>query len=282
MTPAASGARPRMPLSVAAALLFIAVLVAVALLADVLAPRHYAQQAPLDRLLPPIFAGGGPPYLLGTDYLGRDVLSRLIYAIRMSILVALLGTLIGAVLGSILGVVAGHFGGWVDDLIMGAVDVQASLPFLIFALMVLAFFGSSIVLFILLVGFAGWERYARLVRGLVLAARAESYAGAVTALGGRPLRIYRRHILPNIAAPLFVQLTLNFPETILLETGLSFLGLGIQPPLTSLGLMISEGRDYIALAWWIAVLPGATIFLTTLSISLLGDWLRDRLDPSLQ
>jgi len=283
MTPTVRTWRQRLPpLSIGLALALLAALLVVAAAADLLAPRHYAQQAPLDRLLPPVFLGGRWPYALGTDHLGRDILSRLIYAVRMSVAVALLGTVIGAVLGTLLGFVAGHFGGWIEDTIMGAVDVQASLPFMILALMVLAFFGSSLVLFVLLVGIAGWERYARLVRGLVLDARAQGYASAIIGLGARPAYVHWHHILPNITAPLLIQVTLNFPETILLETGLSFLGLGIQPPQTSLGLMIAEGRDHLAFAWWIAVFPGATIFATTLAVSLLGDWLRDRLDPGLR
>jgi peptide/nickel transport system permease protein len=147
---------------------------------------------------------------------------------------------------------------------------------------VLAFFGNSLTLFIIIMGINGWENYARLTRGMVLSASTHGYAVAVRSLGAKPLRIYGRHILPNIASALIVQFTLNFPSTILLETSLSFLGLGIQPPLTSLGQMLGAGRNHLILAWWIAVVPGVTIFLTTLSISIVGDWLRDRLDPTLR
>jgi peptide/nickel transport system permease protein len=152
--------------------------------------------------------------------------------------------------------------------------------FLVVALAVLAFFGNNFYLFLALMALFGWEVYARLTRGLILAAREQGYARAMRAMGAKPGRLYARHILPNVAGPLVVQLTLNFPQTILLETSLSFLGLGIQPPLTSLGQMLGEGRDYLLNAWWLAVLPGAMIFLTTLSMSLTGDWLRTRLDPT--
>lgn len=161
-------------------------------------------------------------------------------------------------------------------------DVQASLPFMLIALALIAAFGGSFVLFILIMGFYGWEVFARLTRGAVISAKGQGYATAMTALGAPPFHIYTRHILPNILSVLVVQFTLNFPQVILLETSLSFLGLGIRPPLTSLGQMLGAGRAYLTTAWWIAVLPGTVIFLTTISISILGDWIRDRLDPSLR
>jgi peptide/nickel transport system permease protein len=200
----------------------------------------------------------------------------------MSLLVAFIGTIIGAIFGTAVGFLAAHFRGWVDDAVMMAIDFQAALPFMIIALAVVAFFGNSIVLFIALMGIYGWERYARITRGLALAASTHGYAVAVTTLGATPLRVYGRHILPNIASALIVNMTLNFPGTVLMETSLSFLGLGVQPPLTSLGNMLGFGRDYLTTAWWIAVLPGITIFIATLAMSLLGDWVRDRLDPTLK
>jgi peptide/nickel transport system permease protein len=264
----------------AAAFILIVLLVSAA--AEWLAPYHYTTQDLANRLQPPAFLGGLERYPLGTDELGRDILSRLIYATRFSVIVAILGTSIGAVAGTLLGFVAAHFRGWTEEALMMLVDAQASLPFMLLALAVLAFFGNSLTLFILVLGINGWENYARLTRGMVLAAREQGYAVAVHALGATPARIYFRHILPNIAAVLIVQFTLNFPATILLETSMSFLGLGIQPPLTSLGQMLGAGRTHLLAAWWIAVLPGMMIFLTTLSVSLFGDWLRDRLDPTLR
>jgi peptide/nickel transport system permease protein len=260
---------------------FLVSVVLVAIFADWLAPLHYSSQNLVARLRPPLFASGDVTYILGTDQLGRDILSRLIYAVRTSILIAVLGTLIGAVFGTALGFIAARFRGVVDQIIMMLVDAQASIPSLLLALTMLAFFGNNIVLFIILVSIDGWDRYTRLARGLVVSEQESDYVNAVEALGARPGRVILRHILPNIVSSLVVQATLNFPGTILLETSLSFLGLGVQPPGTSLGLMLGEGRGYLLNAWWIAVLPGLVIFLTTLSMSLFGDWLRDRLDPTI-
>lgn len=268
------------PATVVVSFGFIGAIVFILVFADLLAPRHYTAMDLLNRLSPPAFLGGPAQFLLGTDELGRDILSRLLYATRFSILVALLGTLIGAVVGTFLGFIAAHFRGWIDELLMMLVDVQASIPFMLVALAVLAFFGNSFTLFIFLIGINGWENYARLTRGMVLGAKTHGYAVALRSLGAGPLRIYGLHVLPNIMGGLIVQLTLNFPSTILLETSLSFLGLGIQPPMTSLGQMLGAGRTHLLSAWWIAVLPGTMIFLTTLSISMIGDWLRDRLDPT--
>lgn len=287
MEPAAAPGRVRRflrryPPLVLLAALFIILTLLISAAADWIAPYHYTTQDLSNRLLPPVFLGGLAQYPLGTDELGRDILSRLIYATRFSVIIAILGTSIGAVLGTLIGFIAAHFRGWVEETLMMLVDAQASMPFMLLALAVLAFFGNSLVLFIVVLGINGWENYARLTRGMVLSASSQGYAVAVHALGATPTRIYTRHILPNILSVLIVQFTLNFPATILLETSMSFLGLGIQPPLTSLGQMLGSGRSHLLLAWWIAVLPGTMIFLSTLSISMFGDWLRDRLDPTLR
>jgi peptide/nickel transport system permease protein len=272
-----------MPPSILISAIWVVFMVLVALLADVIAPYDYKSMDLLDRLKPPIWMGGGGwNHLLGTDDLGRDVLSRIIVSIRISLFVALLGTFIGAVFGTTLGFVAAHFRGRVDDLIMILIDFQSALPFIILALAILAFFENSFLLFVLVMGIYGWERYARIVRGLALSASSTGYAVAVRVLGASPARIYLRHILPNMASAIIVNMTLNFPETILMETSLSFLGLGIQPPLTSLGNMVGFGRDYLLTAWWIVLLPAIVIFVTSLAFSLLGDWLRDQLDPTLR
>ncbi|WP_119420704.1 ABC transporter permease [Desertibaculum subflavum] len=263
-------------------MVWLAAMLFIAITCDWISPYAYAQIDLRARLAPPVFLGGSERHLLGTDELGRDVLARLFHSIRMSLMVALIGTAIGATLGTLIGFLAAHFRGLVDDLVMTLIDFQASMPFMIIALAVLAFFGNDLVLFICLMGIFGWERYARIVRGMTLSASQHGYAVAVRQLGAGPFTIYGRHILPNIASTLIVNLTLNFPEHILLETGLSFLGLGVQPPLTSLGNMVGYGRDYLQSAWWIAVFPGLAIVLTTLSMSLVGDWLRDRLDPTLR
>lgn len=272
----------RYPLLVLIAALWLLFMFLVAILAPIFAPYDFTAIDLRARLQPPVFMENGRlTHVLGTDDLGRDVMSRLIFSIRMSLFVAFIGTVIGAVLGTALGFLAAHFRSWVDDLIMAAVDFQAALPFFIIALAMLAFFGNSLALFIGLMGIYGWERYARITRGLTLSAVTHGYAVAVNALGATPKRVYLRHILPNISSALIVNMTLNFPATVILETSLSFLGIGIQPPMTSLGNMLGFGRDYLTTAWWIAVLPGITIFLATLAMSVLGDWLRDRLDPTL-
>lgn len=274
-------ARGGMPWVIRLCLGWLAAMMVIALLADVLAPQHYTTQDLTARFQPPLGWGGAWDHPLGTDNLGRDMLSRVIYALRTSILIAIVGTLIGAVCGTLIGLAAGRLRGLFDLVAMMLTDVQTALPSLFIAITFLAFFGNSIVLFIILVSLEGWERYARLARGLVLSEQNSDYIRAVEGLGASSGRVVFRHLLPNIMAALVVQATLNFPGTILLETSLSFLGLGIQPPNASLGLMLGEGRRYLLNAWWIAVLPGLVIFLTTLAMSLFGDWLRDRLDPTL-
>lgn len=267
------------PASIWLCLAWIVVVVFVGITAQWIAPFSYLQQAPLSRFAPP---GALPGHLLGTDYIGRDLLSNLLVATQTTLMIALIGSVICAILGTTLGFLAAHFGGWIDNLIMGFAEAKQSIPFIVIALGVLAFFGSSPLLFVLLLGISFFERFARLTRGLVLSANQEGYAEAARIVGVPPLRIYLRHVLPNIMGPLIVQLTLSFPEIILLESGLSFLGLGIQPPATSLGLMVADGRKYLAIAWWLTALPGLVIVLTTLSISLLGDYLRDRFDARLR
>ncbi|WP_231714818.1 ABC transporter permease [Enhydrobacter aerosaccus] len=264
-------------------MLWLAVMIVTALAANLIAPYSITAFDLKARLVPPLLFGGKLlAHPLGTDELGRDVLSRLIVSIRMSLLIAFFGTLISTALGTMLGFLAAHFRGKVEQLVLIAIDFQASMPFMIIALSVLAFFGNSLVLFVALMGFNAWERYARITRGLTLAANEQGYAAAVRQLGAGPARIYGLHILPNIASTLIVSMTLTFPEIILLESGLSFLGLGVQPPLTSLGNMVGYGREYITRAPWIMLAPASVIVLTTFSISLLGDWLRDRLDPTLR
>jgi peptide/nickel transport system permease protein len=271
-----------LPFGVTLSLAWLLLILVTALGADWIAPYSFTAFDLKARLTPPLGMGGAFAHPLGTDELGRDVLSRLIVSVRMSLLIALFGTMIATTLGTLLGFLAAHFRGRVEQLVLVAIDFQASMPFMIIALSVLAFFGNSLPLFIGLMGFHSWERYARIARGLTLAANEQGYAAAVRQLGAGPARIYGLHILPNIASTLIVSMTLTFPEIILLESGLSFLGLGVQPPLTSLGNMVGYGREYITRAPWIMLAPSTVIVLTTFSISLLGDWLRDRLDPTLR
>lgn len=264
------------------ALAWIGLMVLVAIFADLIRPYDFKALDLRDRLAEPMFMGGTPRHVLGSDELGRDVLSRLIESVRMSLTIAFLSTLIAASVGVGLGFLAAYFRGWVEQLVLGAIDFMAAIPFLIVALAVLAFFGNSLTLFILLMGMHGWERIARITRGLAISAEAQGYAAAAREIGASPWRVYGVHILPNIASTLIVAMTLNIPEVILLESGLSFLGLGVQPPLTSLGNMVGYGREYIQTAPWIMLAPAVVITLTTLAISIVGDWLRDRLDPTLR
>jgi peptide/nickel transport system permease protein len=265
------------------AAIWLLAMIIIGFTAPLIAPHDHLKINLLARLLPPAWMeGGNTSYFLGTDEMGRDNLSRLYYSIRMSLLVAILGTLICAVVGSAIGFAAAHFRGIVDEIVMMLVDFQASLPYMILALAVIAFFENNIFLFIGIMGMYGWEMYARFARGLALAAQEQGYVVAVRTFGASPVRIYLRHILPNVGNTLLVNMTLNFPKLIMLETSLSFLGLGIQPPNTSLGNLVGFGRDHILTSWWLAVVPAITIFLTTLSMSILGDWTRDKLDPTLK
>ncbi len=269
------GAGGRVPVLVGFAVTWVAAMLLIAIFAEQLRPYGITQLDLRGRLSPP----GNPAHLLGTDELGRDVLSRLIVSIRISLLIAFGATAMGVVLGTTLGFLAAQCRGLVEQAVLMLIDFQAALPFLILALAVLAFFGNALPLFVALMGFYGWERHARIARGLAISADAQGYAAAVRQLGASPWRVYLRHILPNIASTLIVSATLAFPEVILLESGLSFLGLGIQPPMTSLGNMIGYGREYLTRAPWILLAPSLVVVLTTFSVSVLGDWLRDRLDP---
>ncbi len=270
--------RRNVPLTVGLGLFWLAAMIIVAAFADQLRPYNITAMDLSSRLSAP----GGLKHLLGTDELGRDVLSRLIQSIRISLVIAFGATLLSAFFGTLLGFLAAQFRGTVEHLVLVLADFQAALPFLIMSLAVLAFFGSSMLLLVCLMGFYGWERYARIARGLAIAAGAQGYAAAVVQLGATPARVYLRHILPNVASTLIVSMTLTFPEIILMESGLSFLGLGVQPPETSLGNMVGFGREYLTRAPWIMLAPAIVIMLTTLSISLVGDWLRDKLDPTIR
>ncbi|TKI03954.1 ABC transporter permease [Martelella alba] len=273
-----AGARPVIPFSVGCSLFWIMIMALTALFASQISPYSITAIDLGARMKPPLFLGGDLRHLLGTDQLGRDVFSRLVISIRVSLTIAMSATLLGVVFGALMGFAAAHFGGWVEQLVLTLIDVQAALPFIILALSALAFFGNSWALLIGLLGLYGWERHARVTRGLALLANRQGYILAVRQLGAGPIRLYLRHVLPNIAAPLIVSATLAFPEVILAASGLSFLGLGIQPPDTSLGNMVGYGRGYLSTAPWIPLAPSIVIVLTTLSISLTGDWLRDKLE----
>lgn len=246
------------------------------LLAPWIAPYGIEQMDLGARLLMPFTS---LTHIFGTDELGRDVFSRLVYSLRLSFLLAIAGTILGAIIGTALGFLAARFGGLVDDVLNAAVDFTASLPFIILALTILAFLGTNVTVIVVIMAVYGWDRYARLTRNLARSAYTEGYANALEGLGIPTWRIAIKHILPNIASALVVNMTLNFPGMILLETSLSFLGVGVQPPMSSLGTMLGFGRDYLTTAWWIAVIPGVVIVMSTLSMSILGDYVQQKLEP---
>lgn len=242
-----------------------------AVFAGVIAPLDPAYQNLRARNLPPAFLPGGQPeYLLGTDQIGRDVLSRILFALRSSLGLAAIGTTISLTLGVSLGLLAGMAGGPVGRFVMMLVDAQLALPTLLLAMGAVAVFGSSLPVLIAILGVLGWEGFARLTRGMVLSIREQPYVEASRAVGSGPVHIGVRHILPNLASPLLVVMTGNFAGLILTESTLSFLGLGVQPPTPSLGAMVGAGRDYMATAWWIVAVPGAFLFMITMSAALLG------------
>ena len=246
------------------------------LLAPWVAPYDLEYMDLTSRLLMPFSSSA---HILGTDELGRDVFSRLVYSLRLSFLLAIAGTILGAIIGTFLGFLAARFGGIVDDVVNAGIDFTASLPFIILALTILAFLGTNVTVIIVIMAVYGWDRYARLTRNLARSAYTEGYASALEGLGIPTWRIGLKHILPNIASALVVNMTLNFPGMILLETSLSFLGVGVQPPMSSLGTMLGFGRDYLTTAWWIAVVPGVVIVISTLSMSILGDFVQQKLEP---
>jgi peptide/nickel transport system permease protein len=260
-----------------------AILVGAALLASVLAPFDPDAQRLLARLRPPVgFERADPRHWLGTDQLGRDLLSRCLFGLQLTLALSFFGAVVGLVLGSGLGLLAGYAGGIVDDIVMGIVDVKIAMPFTLVALLVVALAGSTISVLILVLGLAYWAHFARLVRAQVLALRDLPYIEAARAAGASNARILMRHVVPNILSPVIVMFTLNLSHLILLESSLSFLGLGVQPPTASLGSMVGQGRDYMASAPWVVVAPSLLIILVALVVMLLGDWLRDRLDVRLQ
>jgi len=257
-----------------------------AIFAPLIAPHDPLDQSLLLRLMPPAWLEEGEPaYLLGTDHLGRDILSRLIYGAQTSLAIGLVGTLIGLSVGTLLGMVAGYFSGSVDECIMLIADIQLAFPFILLAIAIIAVLGpdppgATPWKLIVIVGISGWMTYARVCRGVVLTIKEREFVQSVRALGGSDVRILVRHILPNILSPTIVLATLDLARLIVLESTLSFLGLGVQPPYPSWGGMLGDGRDYLGSAWWLSTFPGLAIMVTSLAISRGGDWLRDVLDPA--
>jgi peptide/nickel transport system permease protein len=262
---------------------FVLLLVTMAAAAPLLAPHDPVRQSLRGRLAPPtLSAADGKAHPLGTDHLGRDVLSRLVFGARVSLIVGFAAVVVGGAVGAALGVLAGFRGGWPDTVIMTLADAQLAFPFILLAIGIIAVIGPSFPTLILVVGLSGWVNYARVIRSQVMVLRGREFVDSIRALGGSVARIVARHVLPNVLSSLVVVATLELARAIVLEATLSFLGLGIQPPTPSWGGMVYEGRDYLDSAWWIATFPGLVLMLTSLVVSRTGDWLRDLLDPTLR
>ena len=269
-----------------AALIGLVILVGVAtsaILAPAVAPYDPIVQEIALRLKPPGWTvPGGRTYLLGADHLGRDILSRLIFGARISLIIGFSAVALAGTLGTLIGLVAGYRGGRVDDFCMRLTDTMLAMPFILLALAVIAVLGPSLRNIIFVLGITSWVSYARIVRGEVLTLRTREFVSAARALGSSGGRIVFRHLLPNVLTPVIVIATLEVARMIILESALSFLGLGVQPATPTWGGMLADGRAYLSTSWWLATFPGLSIMLTVLGINLLGDWLRDVLDPRLQ
>lgn len=264
-------------------LIIVVFVTLMAVFAPLLAPHDPAQTNVVDRLLPPFWAEGGTTeFLLGTDNLGRDIMSRIIYGSRISLMIGISAVLLAGAIGMVLGLIAGYYGKVLDFIIMRTVDSLLAIPNILFMLIVLAVFGPSLLTLILVLGGTTWVVYARMVRSETLSIKERDYVRSAKAIGARDFRIITKYILPNVLSSFIVIATLNVATTIILEASLSFLGLGIQPPDVSWGLMLSDGRQYIATSWWVATFPGIAITITVLGVIFLGDWLRDVLDPKIK
>jgi peptide/nickel transport system permease protein len=257
--------------------LLTGVMVALVLLSVWIFPDRGAAMDLAARLSPP-FAQWAHP--LGTDPIGRDVLARVLVGGRISLMVGLLSVLGASVLGITIGLVAGYYRGFWDMFLMRCVDVQLALPFILIALTFISILGGGLNNIIAFMIIAQWVQYARLVRGMVLSVREREFVQAARAFGVRDFAMVRHHILPNVIGPVIILMTLNVANNILLESSLTFLGLGVDPLIPSWGGMLADGRTYMQTAWWVSVFPGVAIMLTVLGLNLLGDWLRDRIDPT--
>lgn len=274
---------PHIPPTVVLSLIWVGVLILLTVLGPVITPHDPLRQNLMTRNVPPVWLDGGSwDHVFGTDQIGYDILSRVMVSVRPTLIIGGLASLIALVAGTVLGLVAGYFRGAADGLIMLLADSQLSIPTLVIAIAAVAAFGQSIAILIVLAGLSGWMGFARTVRASVLSLRSQDFVVASRALGAGDLRILRHHILPNIASTVIVMITIQFRSLILFEAALSFLGLGVPPPQPSWGSMINGGRDYLLSAWWISVVPGIALMLTILTVSLIGDWIRDVLDPTLR
>ncbi len=264
-------------------LAIIILMVLAAVLADVLTPYSPVNISLPERLRPPFWEQGGSlAHPLGTDPMGRDLLTRLIYGARVSLLVGFLGLFLGGGVGAVLGLIAGYAGGRVDTFLMRLTDTTLSFPIILLAILFVVILGGSLLIVVLAIALVLWARFARVIRGEVLSIRERDFVAQARIAGSSPRRIILVHLLPNVLNTLVVLLSLQVGWVIIVEASLSFLGAGVPPPTPTWGSMIAEGRNYIASAWWVSFFPGLAILVTVLAFNLFGDWLRDALDPTLR
>lgn len=262
------------------AVVVLALMVLIAVFAPLIAPYDPGAQDLLVRLRPPAWtAAGDSSHLLGTDQLGRDILSRLFYGARISLLVGACAALLAGVVGSVIGLVAGFLGGWFDRILMRLADIQLAFPSILLALAIVGFLGSGLWYVVLVLGFTGWVSYARVIRSEVLSLRTRDYVTEARAIGVGDLTIMRRHLLPNVMAPLATIGTLHVAAAIVAEASLSYLGLGVPKQTVTWGGMLSDGQLYLGTSWWVAVFPGLALMITALAVNITGDVLRDVADP---
>ncbi|ARO15906.1 peptide/nickel transport system permease protein (plasmid) [Ketogulonicigenium robustum] len=261
-------------------LIVIVLILLTALFAPLLAPYDASAQALTSRLTPPVWHERGSwAHILGTDNLGRDVLSRLIWGARATLMIGILASLIAATLGTCIGLWAGYAGGRTDSVLMRLVDIQVSFPGILLILLIVGVIGPGVWTLVIVLSITNWMVYARLVRGIVSATRQTPYVEAAEVIGCKPARVIFKHILPNLVSPLLTLLILEFTNIVLAEAAVSFLGFGVQPPATSWGLDVASGRDYLFIAWWLVTFPGLAIVATVLSINLFANWLRVTTNP---
>lgn len=261
----------------------LAVFIITGVIAPLIAPHDPERGDIRARMLPPIWMEGGTTeYLLGTDHLGRDMLSRVIYGARISLVVVAVTLGVGLVIGVIAGLLAGWYGRWVDELMMRIVDIKLAIPTILLALVLVLALGQSFLIIVAILAIAVWPRFARNTRGEVLQLKTMDYVALAKVAGASTPRILFVHIFPGIVNTLIILASLEVGIVILLESTLSFLGAGVPPPTPAWGSMVADGRDRLAVAWWISTMPGVAIMLVVLAMNLFGDWLRDKLDPRLR
>ena len=272
------GRYPIIPLLILTGLLFVP-----AIFADLIAPHDPVKINLSDRLQPPAWLEGGSfTYFLGTDRQGFDILSRIVHGARISLAISILAIALGGGVGTLLGLIAAYRGGWVDTLIMRIVDIKLAFPSILLALVLVAVMGGGFTTVVLVISLLLWARFARMVRGEALSIKEQDFIARAQVAGASPMRIMMRHIFPNVVNTVVVLATLEIGHVIILESTLSFLGAGLQQPTPAWGLMVADGRALIVSAWWLFFFPTLAIVLTVLAMNLLGDWLRDRLDPKLR